>query len=67
MKTLNTGQGSAPLVKKDQILFVDMWDNWILYENYYPTFDSSVEQFVRDRQSETLYFNRNYIRQYIRK
>lgn len=67
MKLLKSGKGNPPSVKDNQTLFVDMWENWYLYTDYYSTFNLRVETFVNDRKSEIPYFNSNYIRTFIHK
>jgi hypothetical protein len=67
MRLLKTGKENPPAVNINQTLFVDMWDNWALYEDYNSTFDQRIQKFVEYRKSQTHWFNPNYIRQFIRK
>lgn len=67
MNYVSSGKDNPPTEVFDpNVLFVDMWGNWILYECWYGTFDTRVKRFVADRQRETSYFNQNYITKYIR-
>lgn len=66
MKVLSTGskEDTLPELKSHQCLFVDIWGNWKLYEDYYLGFQARVDRYVESCKYSCDYFNSNYIREY---
>lgn len=66
MKLKKTGkkEDKPRSLKMGECIFVDMWGNWAIYKYGYTSFQQRVDKFVSYRQSQTSYFNPNFIISY---
>lgn len=69
MRLKESGKGLYEKIipKWNEVLFVDIWDNYTLYtECSCLGFDHLVDSYVDSRKRQISYFNKNYIKQIIK-
>ncbi len=64
LKSGKLPKDKLPKLKIAEYYCVDMWGNWIHYEDWYGSFEVKVQRFINDRQSDSSHFNKNYIKEY---